>query len=200
RDDAGVNVGDLLTLVSTTMFALHMTLLSVYARRFDVRQITVLQIASAAAFISLAWVVVRASAVALGAEALPAFAAREAAPLAFDARIVAQLLYLAAVATVAVFFLWTWGQSRTTPTHAAVIFSLEPVFATFFAVLVRGPEEWMGGRGWAGAGLVFAGIVVSELRWAGRGRAAGAAAEETPEEEEVLAAEQTAHAAEGSTP
>src|ERR671912_525177 len=130
RDDAGVNVGDLLTLVSTTMFALHMTLLSVYARRFDVRQITVLQIASAAIFISLAWIAVRA----------------------------------AAAATVAVFFLWTWGQSRTTPTHAAVIFSLEPVFATFFAVLVRGPEEWMGGRGWAGAGLVFAGIVVSELR------------------------------------
>ena len=199
RDDAGVNLGDLLTLVSTTLFALHMTLLSVYARRFDVRQITVLQIASAAIFISLAWVVVRASAAAFGAEALPTFAAGEAAPLAFGARIVVQLLYLAAVATVAVFFLWTWGQSRTTPTHAAVIFSLEPVFATFFAVLVRGPEEWMGGRGWAGAGLVFAGIVVSELRWAGRRRAAGAA-EETPEEEEVLAAEQTAHAAEGSTP
>jgi len=166
RDGAGVNFGDLLTLVSTTLFALHMTLLSVYARRFDVRQITVLQIASAAVFITLAWVLVRASAAAFGAEALPAFAAREAAPLVFNARIVAQLFYLAAVATVAVFFLWTWGQSRTSATHAAVIFSLEPVFATAFAVAARGAQaEWMGARGWAGAGLVFAGIMVSELRW-----------------------------------
>jgi drug/metabolite transporter (DMT)-like permease len=168
QDDAGVNFGDLLTLVSTALFALHITFLSLYARRFDVRQITVLQIASAAAFISLAWVVVRAAASVFGAEALPAFAAREAVPLAFDARIVVQLLYLAAVATVAVFFLWTWGQSRTSATHAAVIFSLEPVFATAFAVAARGPQEWMGARGWAGAGLVFAGIIVSELRWGDR--------------------------------
>jgi drug/metabolite transporter (DMT)-like permease len=171
QDGAGVNFGDLLTLVSTTMFALHMTLLSVYARRFDVRQITVLQITATAAFVTLAWLLLRASASAFGADALPAFAAREAAPLAFGARVVVQLLYLAAVATVAVFFLWTWGQSRTTATHAAVIFSLEPVFATAFAVLARGPQEWMGARGWAGAALVFAGIVVSELRWGRRGRA-----------------------------
>lgn len=169
QDDSGVNFGDLLTLVSTVLFALHMTLLSVYARRFEVRQITVLQIASAAVFISLAWLAVRASAAALGAGALPEFVARETAPLAFDARVVVQLVYLAAVATVAVFFLWTWGQSRTSATHAAVIFSLEPVFATAFAVAARGPQEWLGARGWAGAGLVFAGIVVSELRW-GRGR------------------------------
>ena len=168
QDDAGVNFGDLLTLVSTSLFALHMTLLSVYARRFEVRQITVLQIASAAAFISLAWVLLRAAASVFGPAALPAFAAREAVPLAFDARIVVQLLYLAAVATVAVFFLWTWGQSRTSATHAAVIFSLEPVFATAFAVAARGPQEWMGARGWAGAALVFAGIIVSELRWGKR--------------------------------
>jgi drug/metabolite transporter (DMT)-like permease len=166
---AGVNFGDLLTLVSTALFALHITLLSVYARRFEVRQITVLQIASAAVFITIAWVSLRASAAAFGAAALPAFAAREAAPITFSWGIVAQLFYLAAVATVAVFFLWTWGQSRTSATHAAVIFSLEPVFATAFAVAARGShEEWLGARGWAGAGLVFAGIIVSELRWGKR--------------------------------
>lgn len=189
RDETGVNFGDLLTLVSTTTFALHMTLLSVYARRYDVRRLTVLQIISIAALVCFAWLALRAAGAGLGLAAVPEFVARESAPLAFGPRIVVQLVYLAVVATVAVFFLWTWGQSRTTATHAAVIFSLEPVFATFFAVLVRGPEEWLGGRGWAGAGLVFAGIIVSELRWGARRRG----------DEEERAAEGAAHAAEGST-
>jgi drug/metabolite transporter (DMT)-like permease len=184
RDGAGVNLGDLLTLVATTTFALHITLLSLYARKYEVRRLTVLQIVSVAALVCSAWLAMRAAGFALGPAAVPDFVARESAPLAFTARVAGQLVYLAVVATVAVFFLWTWGQSRTTATHAAIIFSLEPVFATFFAVLARGSEEWMGARGWAGAGLVFAGIIVSELRWAGRGRAAG-------EEEEVLEAGRT---------
>ena len=171
QDDAGVNFGDLVTLVSITMFALHMTLLSVYARRFDVRRLTVLQVVSIAALVVSVWLSLRACVWLFGAGMLPEFVVRESAPLTLGTRVAVQLVYLAVVATVAVFFLWTWGQSRTTATHAAVIFSLEPVFATFFAVLARGPEEWLGGRGWAGAGLVFAGIVVSELRWGGRGGA-----------------------------
>ncbi|HEX8423405.1 MAG TPA: DMT family transporter, partial [Pyrinomonadaceae bacterium] len=66
------------------------------------------------------------------------------------------------------FLMWTWGQARMSATHAAIIFSLEPVFATAFAVAVIGAGEWMGGRGWAGAGLVFAGIIISETRWSER--------------------------------
>jgi drug/metabolite transporter (DMT)-like permease len=76
-----------------------------------------------------------------------------------------QLVYLATVATVGSFLCWTWGQARTSATHAAVIFSLEPVFATAFAVAVIGAGEWMGGRGFIGAALVFAGIIISETRW-----------------------------------
>jgi drug/metabolite transporter (DMT)-like permease len=203
QDGAGVNFGDLLTLVSTAMFALHITLLSLYARRFEVRQITALQITATAVFVALAWGSVRAAVWAFGAEGVPAFAAREAAPLLFGARTVVQLAYLASVATVAVFFLWTWGQSRTSATHAAVIFSLEPVFATAFAVAARGPQEWMGRRGWAGAALVLAGIIVSELRWGKRGKGdeevavSGAAEEVSGAAEEVSGtADEVAGAAE----
>jgi drug/metabolite transporter (DMT)-like permease len=188
RGDAGVNFGDLLTLAATTTFALHITLLSRYARLYDGRRLTILQIVSIAALVCFVWLAMRAACFALGAETLPEFVARESAPLALGARVVVQLIYLALVATVAVFFLWTWGQSRSTATHAAVIFSLEPVFATFFAMLARGPEEWLGARGWAGAGLVFAGIIVSELRWAGRGGTAVAGEDALDEEEEVLEA------------
>ncbi len=173
RAETSINLGDVLTLVSTVAFAVHITLLSVYARRYDTRQITVLQITSTGAFVVVVWLGLRACGLVLGGGALPAFVAREAAPLAWDARVILRLAYLALVATFAVFFLWTWGQSRTSATHAAIIFSLEPVFANAFAVAFRGQSEWLGARGYAGAALVLAGVVVSELRWSGRRRKDG---------------------------
>jgi drug/metabolite transporter (DMT)-like permease len=164
-----VNKGDLITLGTTLLFAAHVSLMSVYARRFDVRQLSALQITVAAALILAAWLAVRAY-VALAAPAsVPAGLAREAEPLAWGAGVAAQLAYLALVATVGVFVLWTWGQARMSAAHAAVIFSLEPVFATAFAVVLRGSAEWTGGRATLGALLILAGVIVSELRWGARG-------------------------------
>jgi drug/metabolite transporter (DMT)-like permease len=113
----------------------------------------------------LAWLALRACGLAFDRASLPGFITQESAPLVWSVHIAWQLAYLATVATVAVFFLWTWGQARSTATHAAVIFSLEPVFANAFAVAFRGGQEWLNARGYAGAGLVLAGVFVSELRW-----------------------------------
>ena len=164
--DGTVNFGDLLTLAATALFATHITLMSVYARRYDVRQLTVLQITSTASLFTLVWVGLQAWEFLAGG--LPQAFAREAAPLVWSGRVVWQLVYLATVATIGAFLFWTWGQARTSATHAAVIFSLEPVFATAFAVAVIGASEWMGTRGFVGAGLVFAGIIISEVRWSER--------------------------------
>ena len=164
--EGGVNLGDLITLATTALFATHITLMSAYARRLGTRLLGVLQILVAAAVVATAWALLHAYGAAAGG--LPEALARETAPLVWSARVVWQLVYLAAVATVAVFLLWAWGQSRMSATHAAIIFSLEPVFATLFAVLLRGSAEWSGGRSTVGAALVVAGVVVSELRW-GRG-------------------------------
>lgn len=169
RGADAINRGDLLTLAATLAFALHITLLSRYARQFDARELTVLQVTSTGVFTLAAWLGLRAASATFGAGAVPAFVARESAPLVWDGRVVWQFTYLATVATVAVFFLWTWGQARTGATHAAIIFSLEPVFATAFAVAARGTGEWMGGRGFVGAALILAGIIVSEVRWGRRG-------------------------------
>jgi drug/metabolite transporter (DMT)-like permease len=175
---SGFNTGDLITLGTTVIFATHVSLMSVYARRFDVRQLSALQIVAAAAVILAAWLALRSYVALAGASLLPAGLAREAAPVAWDASAAWQLAYLATVATVAVFLLWTWGQARMSATHAAVIFSLEPIFATMFAVLLRGSAEWTGGRATVGAALVVAGVIVAELRWAeGRARSSTAAAE-----------------------
>jgi drug/metabolite transporter (DMT)-like permease len=164
--DGTVNFGDLLTLAATALFATHITLMSVYARRYDVRQLTVLQIACIACLFTIVWLGLQAWG--FFATDLPPAFARETAPLVWSGRVVWQLVYLATVATVGAFLFWTWGQARTSATHAAIIFSLEPVFATIFAVAFIGASEWMGTRGFVGAGLVFAGIIISEMRWSER--------------------------------
>ncbi len=165
-----INQGDLLTLSATTLFAAHITLLSRYTRRYKVRQLTVLQIATAAVIFLFVWLGARLGATLAGVATLPQFLMREAAPLVWSASIVWQLVYLALVGTLGAFLLWTWGQARMSATHAAIIFSLEPVFATAFAVAVGGAGEWMGGRGYVGAALVLAGIIAAELRWTGKSR------------------------------
>jgi drug/metabolite transporter (DMT)-like permease len=169
---AGFNAGDLVTLSTTFLFACHINLMSSYARRIDVRQLSALQITVAAGLILFAWLVVRAAAWVWGADALPPGLAREVVPPVWSAAVAGRLAHLTLVATVATFLLWTWGQSRMPATHAAVIFSLEPVFATGFAALLRGSAEWTGGRATLGALLVLAGVIVSELRGGREGRRA----------------------------
>ena len=162
--EAGLNAGDILTLCATSLFATHITLLSVYAREHDARQLTVLQIATAAILFIAVWLMLRAGAAFSAGNSLPDFFTHESMKLVWTARLVWQLVYLATIATVVTFLLWTWGQARASATHAAVIFSLEPVFATAFAVAVRGRGEWMDALGTFGAALILAGVIVSELR------------------------------------
>jgi drug/metabolite transporter (DMT)-like permease len=165
-----MNTGDLLTLVATTLFAAHITLMSAYAREIDVRLLTVMQIASAAALFIIVWLSLQAAGIFFPKNSLPGFISRETSGLIWTERVVWQIIFLATVATVITFLLWTWGQARVSATHAAIIFSLEPVFATLFAVAVRGANEWMGRRGNFGAALILAGVIVSEIRLTRRRR------------------------------
>jgi drug/metabolite transporter (DMT)-like permease len=63
--------------------------------------------------------------------------------------------------TAAAFTIQAWAQQFTPPTHTALIFSLEPVFAWMTSFVVLG--ERLGVRAAAGAGLILAGVLISEL-------------------------------------
>jgi drug/metabolite transporter (DMT)-like permease len=182
---AGFNAGDLVTLSTTLLFAGHINLMSAYARRIDVRQLSALQITVAGGLVLFVWLAVRGAAWVWGVGALPPGLARETVAPTWGIGVGAQIAYLTLVSTVGVFLLWTWGQARMPATHAAVIFSLEPVFATAFAVLLRGSAEWTGHRATLGALLVLTGVVVSELRWGSEGRHASES-EDRPEEGGVV--------------
>jgi drug/metabolite transporter (DMT)-like permease len=126
-----------------------------------------LQIAAAAILLVGFWFVLRAVGIFLGGSPLPDLVTRESLTYSWTAPLIWRLVYLSVIATVVTFLLWTWGQARASATHAAIIFSLEPVFATAFAVAVRGGGEWMDARGNFGAALIVAGVIVSELRLTG---------------------------------
>jgi drug/metabolite transporter (DMT)-like permease len=70
------------------------------------------------------------------------------------------LLYLGVVATAAIISLQSWGQARASANEAAVIYSFEPAAAAFFAYFRLG--ETMTERGWFGAALLIAGMIVSQ--------------------------------------
>jgi len=72
----------------------------------------------------------------------------------------------AVLATALCFLLYTWAQRHTSANRAALIFALEPVFAGLVAWWIAG-EQWTG-RSLAGAGLILAGIVLSEVQPARR--------------------------------
>jgi drug/metabolite transporter (DMT)-like permease len=67
----------------------------------------------------------------------------------------------AILATAAAFLIQNLAQRHTSPTHTALIFSTEPVFAAVFAWLLAG--ETFGLRAAAGAGLILAGILIAEV-------------------------------------
>ena len=56
---------------------------------------------------------------------------------------------------------WELAMVAVSPTRTAVIFTMEPVFAGLFGFLLAG--ERLSGRGWLGAGLILAGMLVAEL-------------------------------------
>jgi drug/metabolite transporter (DMT)-like permease len=82
------------------------------------------------------------------------------------------LLYMALVAGAVALWAQTWAQSHLPATRAAIVMTMEPVFAAFFAVLFGG--ESLTGRMLVGGALVLTAMYVVELL----GRRSGASAEE----------------------
>lgn len=71
------------------------------------------------------------------------------------------LVYMALVAGALALVGQTWAQAHLAPTRAAIIMTMEPVFAAFFAVLLGG--ESLTARMLIGGGLVLAAMYLVEL-------------------------------------
>jgi drug/metabolite transporter (DMT)-like permease len=66
------------------------------------------------------------------------------------------------LATAVAFSVQVWAQQHTSPSHAAIVFTLEPVFAALTSFIFL--HERLGLRALLGAVLILAGILLAEFK------------------------------------
>lgn len=136
--------GELLTLACAAAFAAHITSISAYAACYDAIGLAIIQVGVVA---------VLATAATLGFER----------PLILpDQAVWFSVLYTGLLGSALVLGVQTRIQQYTTATHAALVFSLEPVFAALFAYFVA--HETLHGTGLIGAALLVGAMVIAEIR------------------------------------
>ena len=72
------------------------------------------------------------------------------------------ILFLALLASVFTTWCQTRFQPRTTPGRAAIIYTMESVFAALIGIVLLG--EYLGTTGYIGGGLILGGLVLVELK------------------------------------
>ena len=142
-DFARVNRGDVLSIACAFGFAFHIILLGRASQRFPFEQIAFLQVATAA-------ILMAATTPILGH---PRF---QLSPI-----VIATVLITGILGTAVAFTVQAWAQQFTPATHAALIFNMEPVFAWLMSFIYL--KERLGLRAGAGALLILAGVMISEL-------------------------------------
>ncbi len=137
------NWGDALTLLCAITFGLYIVYLDIYGKQYDASHLTLIQFVSTFA--------------------LGAIGAVTLEPMRFEltSGVAGMLAYLIVFPTIVALYVQTRYQKDTTPTRSAIIFSIEPVLAAGFAYVLLG--ERIGAIGAVGAGLILAGLLVSEL-------------------------------------
>ncbi|MBN2304784.1 MAG: DMT family transporter [Anaerolineae bacterium] len=138
-----VQTGDLWVLACAFAFALHITSVAHFSPRCDPVRLAIIQIAAVGV---------------LGTGAAFLF---ESPTLDLPASTWGVIAFTGVAATALAFGLQVYVQRFTTPTHTALIFSLEPVFAALFGWLWA--SEILGAKELIGCGLILLGMVIAEL-------------------------------------
>lgn len=136
--------GDLLTLGCAVSFAFHIALTERFAPRVPPLALVSVQL----------WVVSILSALTVPLGIIPA-------RLDWSGSFLPAVLFTGVFASTVAIALQTWAQARTTAVRAALVFSLEPVFAS--AVSVGLGRETLGPREYLGGALLILAILVAEV-------------------------------------
>ena len=141
-DGLSVGYGEALTFVAAMLYALHIVGLGAWSTTTDAMGLAILQLIVIA--------VVCLASTAPNGLVLPDRASDWAS-----------LLYMALIPGALGIVGQTWAQAHLPPTRTAIVMSMEPVFAAFFAVLLGG--ESLTSRMLLGGAFVVAAMLVVEL-------------------------------------
>jgi drug/metabolite transporter (DMT)-like permease len=136
--------GDALTVGCAFAFAIHILVLSHYSKETMTEWLTLLQVGTCAIV------------------ALATCNLLEEPFVRWTPSVIVAIAITSIFATALAFYVQTWGQKHTTATRAALIFSLEPVFAWLTSYLFE--NEVLTKQAIAGAACILTGILVVELK------------------------------------
>lgn len=139
----GLNIGDFYTLFSTFAFAMHIITVGKYTVKVDSITLAIIQI-GVVGFLSLIM------SLAIENPIIPT-----------GSTVWINLFILSLICTSGAFIVQNTAQKYTSPTHTALIYTGEPVFAAVFAYFVSG--EVLSTRGIFGAILILMGMLVAEV-------------------------------------
>ncbi|MFB3915672.1 MAG: DMT family transporter [Terriglobales bacterium] len=140
---AAINRGDVLTIGCAVTFALQIIFMGRAMRKYPFQQVATVEAAVCALLMLLT---------------VPAI---ETTYSTWSGTVIWAIVITGLINTAAGFTIQAWAQQFTPPTHTALIFSLEPVFAWMTSYVVL--NERLGIRAGFGAALILAGVLVSEL-------------------------------------
>ena len=144
--DAGfssVNKGDVLTILCAIAFAFQIIFVGRVTQKHPFAPIVTIEATTCALLMAITAPVL------------------ENVHIVFTGQVIWAILITGVLGTALGFGAQGWAQQFTPPTHTALIFALEPVFALGASYLLIG--ERLGPRAGIGAALILAGVLLSEL-------------------------------------
>ncbi|MFC1927298.1 DMT family transporter [Chloroflexota bacterium] len=138
-----VGIGELLTLGCAVFFAIHIVFLGEWSSQYEPYAFSLLQIGTVAVISLIA--------------ATPGGIDVPPSPGVWGV-----VGITAVLATAVAFFVQTWAQSLVSATRAAVVMTMEPVFAGLFAVVIGGNQLTL--RTLGGAACILAAMLIINLR------------------------------------
>ncbi|HZK18547.1 MAG TPA: DMT family transporter [Clostridia bacterium] len=143
-NNLAINTGDLFCFLCAICFGLHIILVGKLAVHFDSPTMAILQIGTVSVISFLCAVFL------------------EPFPTYFTKPVWIAFIITAIPATSLAFLIQNTVQKYTSPTHTAIIFTTEPVFAALTAFVFT--TQVLSLKQWLGCLLILAGMLVSELK------------------------------------
>lgn len=147
-DIDNVNLGDLLTLLSTFFWSFYITFMDIFTKKIkqfrETIQLVLMQFLVVLPFSFIGAILFEYDSI----------------HFIFSEMLIYSLLFNGIVASIFLTIIHTAVQKYTTPVKAALIFSLEPVFASLIAFLIF--NEILSGKEYLGAFILFSGVLLAE--------------------------------------
>lgn len=143
KNISGINIGDIYTFICAIVCAIHVLLVSKYTKESE-------SIALATIPIGVCAVLSLITSLAFENPIIPT-----------STTVWINIIILSVVCTLGAFIIQSVALKFTSPTHAALIYTAEPVFAAIFGYIILG--EMLSNNGLLGALLILTGMTITEV-------------------------------------